>query len=110
MKLDDFPHKRIAKISATTLGFCDRDVFTAMIHVDYGGSAQGVGGYLLSGARCAKFITRVLKAVGVRSWEQLKGRTLFVLMDSPAFQATPIGLAPLPTEDGEVFLFKDLES
>jgi hypothetical protein len=117
---EDFKHKRIAKIDSTMLGFEDHGILTAMLYVSYGGSAQGVGGYVLdywsepdkrrmAHALCGQFILGVLRATGASKWEAVKGRTLFVLLDSDAFQATAIGLAPLPTESGEVFLFDELK-
>jgi hypothetical protein len=106
-KAKDFPHKRLAKVTSTMLGI-ERDMLTATVSVDYGGKAQGVGGYLLEGARCAKFVRGILRACGVSAWEHVKGRTVFVLLDADTFYANPIGLAPLPTEPGEVFLFSEL--
>lgn len=116
----DFPHKRLARIESTMLGIEGHGILTAMLHVTYGGSMQGVGGLALDewsekrnrriGHRtCGEFILGVLRACGVDSWERVKGRTLFVLLDSGAFQARPVGLAPLPTEPGEVFLFDELK-
>lgn len=105
-------HKRLAKVTGTFLGI-ERDMLTATISVDYGGTAQGVGGYLLNGHRCARFVRGVLRACGVSAWEHVKGRTIYVVLDSAdsaLFHNTPIGLAPLPTEPGEVFMFSELEA
>lgn len=112
-------HKRIAKIKSTSLGF-DRGAFlTAWLHVDYGGSAQGIGGFMLgvnaeasetkhprpTKAGC-EFLIRVLEACGVERWEQLAGRTIFVLLESDNWNARPVGIENLPTEPGCQFLFK----
>lgn len=63
-----------AKIESTMLGIEDHGIFTFMIHLDYGGSGQGFGGYALGGEYTDKLIRRVLKVVGVEKWEDLKGK------------------------------------
>ena len=86
--------KRIAKITGTMLGVEDHGIFTAMVYVEYGGGAQGIGGFALAcpthkteefvfngNDYAAKFILGVLSAAGVPTWERLNGRTLFVLFD-----------------------------
>ncbi len=57
---------------------------------------------------CSLFIRGVLRAAGVRRWELVKGRTLFVLFETEDWNAKPVGLAPLPTEPGETFYFSEL--
>jgi hypothetical protein len=120
-KADDYPHKKIAKITATTLGLEGHGILTAMLTADYGGSGQGVGGFALdawseehkrrvSTSLCGAFITGVLRACGVDSWERVKGRTVYVLFENDSYHSRPIGLAPLPTEDGSVFLFETLKA
>ena len=119
---NDFKHKSIAKINSTTLGFEGHGILTAILDVSYGsGVVQGVGGIALdywsdkagkriASSMCGQFVLGVLRATGAESWEQVKGRTVFVLRDSDAFHAQPIGLAPLPTESGEAFLFDELKA
>ena len=101
-------HKKITKIESTMLGFQDHGIFTATLFMDYGGSGQGVGGYVMG--THSGFITRVLKACGVDKWEALKGRTVFVLTEDESWNARVIGIAPLPTEIGEQFLFADWQA
>jgi len=75
-----------ARIKSTMLGVEDHGILTAYIHLDYGGSGQGFGGYALDsyegergkGGRQGtawgmEFIRRVLETVGAERWEQLPG-------------------------------------
>lgn len=112
-------HKEIAKIESTFLGVEDHGIFTAMLNVNYGGSGQGIGGYSLDDydperktrigtAFGAEFIKRVLGVCGVSEWEKVKGRTIFVLRQSEGFGSKVLGIASLPTEGNETFLFQDL--
>jgi hypothetical protein len=119
--------RRVAKIESTTLGYEDHGIFTVYLHVSYGsGLHQSVGGYALDeymgergkGRRVGtaygmEFIARVMNACGVNRWEDLPGRTVYVLTDEsrPAgFGGTAVGIEPLETEPGKPFLFEDLRS
>lgn len=112
-------HKEIAKIESTMLGVEDHGIFTSMLFVTYGGSGQGIGGYGLDEwdkdkkrrigtAYGLEFIKRTMKACGVSEWEKLKGRTIYVLKESDGWNAKVLGIEPLPTENGETFIFDDL--
>lgn len=118
-------HKKIAKIRSTHLGPEDHGIFTTMLHVEYGGSGQGIGGYALDSAAVEgdshlgsrrgtalglEWIMRTLQACGVSQWERLVGRTIYVYFEKAAdvWSARPIGIGPLPTEDGEPFCFAEL--
>ena len=63
-----------AVIEDTMLGFEDHGFLTFFLHLDYGGSGQGAGGIILSGAYTDHYIREILKTVGVEKWEQLKGK------------------------------------
>lgn len=124
----DEVRRDIAKITSTSLGYEDHGILTAMLTVDYGGSGQGIGGYSLDGpehdaddkflrrvgsAFGMEFVARIIRACGVQSWEQVKGRTIFVLQDLDEGTlawgtARVLGIENLPTEKGERFLFADL--
>lgn len=65
-----------AKITGTMLGIEDHGILTAMLYLDYGGTAQGFGGYQLDRyvegqrrrvgtAAGSQFILGVLNALGV---------------------------------------------
>jgi hypothetical protein len=98
--------REIAKIERTFLGYEDHGILTAYLHVTYGGAGQGIGGYDLrpgNGAVAARWIDWTLKACGVRSWEDLKGRTIYVLTS----ERRVVGIEPLPTEPGERFMFTE---
>ena len=107
--------KEIAKVDSTFLGWEDHGIFTSMIHLDYGNGAQGAGGYSLDQynetikrrigtAYGMEFIIRTMKAFGVREWDKIQGKTIFALKEN----GMVVGFEPLPTEKGEIFLFKEL--
>lgn len=62
-----------AKISGTELGGNERGP-SFWVYLDYGGAGQGFGGYRLGGEFTHYVIMGILEAVGVDSWEQLKGK------------------------------------
>lgn len=107
--------EKIGKVKETYLGIEDHGLMTAVIDLDYGGSIQGAGMYRLDcwheetqrswgTAFGMEFIMRLLKAFGVRRWEELKGRTVYALVED----SLVVGIKPLPTEPGEIFMFKEL--
>ena len=73
-----------AKIIDTMLGIEDHGILTCMLTLDYGGSAQGFGGWELDnfskefGRRIGtafgmEFINLLLRTLEVSSWEELIG-------------------------------------
>jgi hypothetical protein len=73
-----------AVIESTMLGYESHGLLTFMLHLDYGGSGQGAGGYRLDRYDKEKqktlgtaiglgAIAEVLKVVGVDKWEDLQG-------------------------------------
>lgn len=97
--------ERIAKATKTTLGFEDHGIFTAYVQLDYGGSAQAAGGYGFSGTFTDRWLRGVIGAFGVSSWEEIKGRPIYALIE----KGLVVGLKPLPFERGEVFVFAEAE-
>lgn len=96
--------REIAKIERTHLGFEDHDILTGFLHVTYGGASQGIGGYAIATV-AGPYIQRTLQACGVRSWEKLVGRTIYVLTNE---NRRVVGIEPLPTEPGKPFLFAEV--
>lgn len=78
---------RNARVTSTYLGVEDHGILTAWVHLDYGGSGQGFGGYGMDKpikengehkgregvAWGMEFIRRVLEVTGAESWEKLPG-------------------------------------
>lgn len=59
-----------------------------MIHVSYGGSAsQGFGGYSLGGDATTNLLKKLLTAVGVEKWEDLKGKHVRVQTENGRIRA-----------------------
>lgn len=80
-----------AVIRETTLSIADHGVLSSFVHLDFGSSGQGFGGYTLGDLECkrhsaegnyaAEFIVRVLLAAGVDEWSKLRGQTVRVKKD-----------------------------
>lgn len=105
----------IAKIESTHLGYEDHGIFSLNVSFSYGGSGQGTGHYsVCSGGSDSptdavgiRLVKAIIDACGVRSWERLVGRTVFVLKE-PGWSGMVRGLAPLPTEKGTRVVFADV--
>lgn len=80
----------LGRIERTMLGYEDHGIFTFMLSLDYGGSAQGAGGYGLDEydkptedrigtAYGLDLIIRILRVVGVDEWEQVKGKHIHAI-------------------------------
>jgi hypothetical protein len=97
-----------ARIESVELGYEDHGILTAFLHLDFGSTRQGFGGYALDSNRpyeyddlthtrritdglaiksrrmpslaCGYFIMRILEVVGVDSWEKLPGQ--YIRVDS----------------------------
>lgn len=77
-----------AIIESASLSTGDRGFLDCWLTLDYGGSGQGFGGYVLYLPKsyshhelksvAGHFIFRVLEIAGVESWDKLKGRTIRV--------------------------------
>lgn len=77
-----------AVIKSATITNDDHGLLSAWVHLDFGGSGQGFGGYVLylpkdfthhapSGPNYAgHFIWRVMQVAGVSEWSQLAGKTV----------------------------------
>lgn len=106
--------KVIGKIVSTFLGANEdsRGILTATLVVEHGGSigTSNVGGYNLGSRNTAfgmQFVRHLLRAAGAESWEQLVGRTVFVIREGDEW-GRAIGIENLPTEPGERFIFSEL--
>ena len=98
--------KEVGKIDWTKLGF-DHDVFVFQIYFKFGASGQGFGGYGLEHEDCYKVLKRILQAVGVEKWEDLKGKYAHVYRE-PKKSDIIIGIGPVLPTEGKIFYIKEL--
>ena len=76
-----------AVIKSATLSIEDHGCLSGWLHLDYGGTGQGFGGYNPhstghgGGNYAGVFIRRVLEVAGVGRWDQLVGKTIRVEAD-----------------------------
>jgi hypothetical protein len=119
MELSEYSQD-IAKVEQVELGYEDHGILTCMLRLAFGSSGQGAGGYALDAydeelkrrvgtAYGMEFVIRTMRACGVNEWSKIKGRTIFALRD-PADPTYIKGIAPLPTEPGEPFVFDELRA
>lgn len=119
---NDTATERIAKIRATFLGIEDHGIFTSVLDLDYGGSGQGAGTLCLDyndrelGQRVEsvpgavhRWVLGCLRACGVDQWEKVVGRTVIAICED-GWNGKVIGLKPLPTERGGVFMFSEVSN
>jgi hypothetical protein len=77
-----------AVIESTSISCGDRGFLDCWLHLDYGGSGQGFGGYSLYLPKswrhhklespAGHYIFRVMEIAGVTEWDNLKGKTIRV--------------------------------
>jgi len=81
-----------AIIERATITNADHGCLSAWLHLDFGGTGQGFGGYALylpksfthhkkGGCHAGIFIWRCLEIGGVSKWEDLPGKTIRVKSD-----------------------------
>ncbi len=84
--MNEYPETKNAVIESATITTSDRGCLACWLSLDYGGTGQGFGGYVLYLPKsfthhkmesCAgHFIFRVMEIAGVTDWDNLKGRTI----------------------------------
>jgi len=104
-------------IESTSLGYEDHGIFTAYLHVSYGGVKQKIGGMImdkpverysserLGTAYGHDLIIRILDTVGVGGWEKLPGKNLYALKDERGHYYVA-GIASWPSADKRL-IFKE---
>lgn len=87
-----------AVIDSAIIDTGDRGLLTAWLHLDYGGSGQGFGGFILylpkdfrhhtiKGDHAGHFIFRCMQIAGVESWDKMKGKTIRVKCNHSKIEA-----------------------
>lgn len=109
-----------AVIERTTLGYEDHGVMVGWLHLEYRGSGQGAGGYVLDSPEKTEdgkshrvgtgygldWIIRVLETVGVDNWESLSRARINILKSTDAWG--PIeGIANILRPEQSFLVFKD---
>lgn len=97
-------HPTIAKVTNCQIGFEDHGIFGIVVDLDYGRSAQSLGWYGLAGDEGYALMKAILRACNAKTFDQVKGRTVYALRDGSGLGGLVRGLAPLPTERGTGFL------
>lgn len=114
-------YQRLARVQSFTLSNEDHGCLTLWLHLDYGGSLQGFGGYTLDtysdaqkrrvGHACGTdMILRILTVFAVGSLEKVVGRYCYALFESKTYSAPVVGLKTVPQDGDRVFLVEDWKS
>ncbi len=100
---------RNAIIQSASINDSERGLLTAWLHLDYGGSGQGFGGYalylpksfshhrLLSHA--GHFIWRCMEIADVSSWEKMAGKTIRVKLDKGGLGGRILAIGHIVKDD-----------
>ena len=114
MSSDDLWNKTIcnAIIKSARITIDRGFVLSAWVDLDYGGSGQSFGGFVLGGvgdATCAKhkeqpniaaeFIVGVMQAGDVESWHDLPGKTIRVRRSEPGVSGMIVAIGHIVRED-----------
>jgi hypothetical protein len=77
-----------AIVKSVGLSNGDHGCLSAWLHLDYGGSGQGFGGFMLYSPKakepsfCGHFIWRCLEIAGVTEWNDIPGKSVRVKCNS----------------------------
>lgn len=98
-----------AIVANVSINDSDRGILTAWLHLDYGGSGQGFGGYALYlpwswshhtiESYAGHFIWRCMEIAGVTSWDAIKGKSIRVKLDKSDFNGKIIGIGHITNND-----------
>ena len=99
-----------AAIKSATITNDDHGLLSAWVHLDYGGSGQGFGGYALYLPKAFKhkdnqknyaghFIWRVMEIAGVTEWGDLTGKTVRVRTTKEGFGGAIEAIGHIVKED-----------
>lgn len=115
---------QVVTIKSTRLGWEDHGILSAMLHCEYPGGGQGVGGFCLDmpvpreerkpneldrvgTAYGLDHLMQVMWTAGVDRWEKLPGTSIIMLATGRGGPGSiSVGFAHL-TDDKRVFILKD---
>lgn len=93
-----------ARVERTSLGYEDHGIPTAWLHCAGAGWGQGAGGFALGGPFTHAYVFGVIDALGVSTWEAVKGTKLMLLYTDENCIGTVEGIKRLV--GNEHFLFR----
>jgi len=110
--------ERIGKIKSTMLGIEDHGIMSFSLEFDFGGAGQAFCGYALDDyseelkrrvgtAGGMDLMIGIIKACGVKKWEDIQGKTMYALYEKEGWGERIIGIKALPFEQGGTFLIKE---
>lgn len=104
----------LGTVSSTHLGIEDHGLFTVSIMFDFGGSSQGLGHRMMGqdAEATGPFLKELLPIFKATTWEELKGKKVFVIRDGSKYTSTIAGLVDVDQSKYIVFddFFRNLNS
>lgn len=97
-----------ARITRTMLGYEDHGIFTCSLAFEWGGGSQSAPGYSFGKGddldKAGAYVRRVLAVVGASRWEDVAGRSVYVLRADRMIR----GIASVDDDGQRVFIAADL--
>lgn len=109
---------QVGRIESTYLGWEDHGIVTAYLGVNLDdGSFRQVGGYCLANYNAdtneqegtafgLDHVMAIMKAINVRSWEEVKGKSITLLLEDSGWNSKVMGITGIHNDDN-ILIFEE---
>jgi len=110
--------EKLGKVSSVFFGFEDHHILTMSIMLDFGGTGQGFGGYVLDTyseekkmrvgtASGTDFVLKILNLFEVKHLDAIVGKPVFALYDTNEYTGKIVGLKTPAFDGARTFFVKE---